>query len=148
MLEWLRQYGGSLILGGALLALVLHIIYRLIQNHKEGRSSCCGGGCKQCGMSGACHSHGESHSHSTSHSSSSDSSPSKAAETCCQQLGGASCSPSGARSSNSAHGSPISRISSHAGGRVDPSVELDSRIQRVFEEYEAHKVKEALPQKK
>lgn len=131
MMEWLRLYGGSLILGGALLALVLRIIYRLIQNHKEGRSTCCGGGCKQCSMGGACHCHSESHSHGE-----------KQVTKPSHGRAGACCCHTGAGSEKVDATSQLARLSGRPAGDGEASGDLQPRIERVLEEYEAHKAKQ------
>lgn len=57
MVEFLLQNWGTLVVGAVVLAAVFAIIFKMIKDKKEGRSSCsCGcGGCSGCGGSGCCH---------------------------------------------------------------------------------------------
>ncbi|HJD24286.1 MAG TPA: FeoB-associated Cys-rich membrane protein [Firmicutes bacterium] len=51
-------YGGSLLIGLAVLAIVALIVRKLYRDRKRGRSSC-GCGCDHCPSAGACHGHTE-----------------------------------------------------------------------------------------
>lgn len=55
MLDFLVQNWGTLLVGAAVLAVVLAVLFKMVWDKKQGKSSCsCGcGGCSGCG--GACH---------------------------------------------------------------------------------------------
>ena len=55
MLQWLSANIGTILIGGALLAVVLLIVRYLLRQRKAGKSSC-GAGCAHCAMHGQCHS--------------------------------------------------------------------------------------------
>ena len=57
MLQWLSANIGTILIGGALLAVVLLIVWYLLRQRKAGKSSC-GAGCAHCAMHGQCHSQG------------------------------------------------------------------------------------------
>lgn len=54
MLLWLKTNLATILICAALAVIVALIIYRLIKNKKEGKTTC-GCGCENCAMSGACH---------------------------------------------------------------------------------------------
>lgn len=60
MLQWLSANIGTILIGGALLAVVLLIVRYLLRQRKAGKSSC-GAGCTHCAMHGQCHSQGCKH---------------------------------------------------------------------------------------
>ena len=60
MLQWLSANIGTILIGGAPLAVVLLIIRYLLRQRKAGKSSC-GTGCAHCAMHGQCHSQGCKH---------------------------------------------------------------------------------------
>ena len=60
MLQWLSANIGTILIGGALLAVVLLIVRYLLRQRKAGKSSC-GAGCARCAMHGQCHSQGCKH---------------------------------------------------------------------------------------
>ena len=60
MLQWLSANIGTILIGGALLAVVLLIVRYLLRQRKAGKSSC-GVGCAHCAMHGQCHSQGCKH---------------------------------------------------------------------------------------
>lgn len=60
MLQWLSANIGTILIGGALLAVVLLIVRYLLRQRKAGKSSC-GAGCAHCAMHGQCHSQGRKH---------------------------------------------------------------------------------------
>ncbi len=60
MLQWLSANIGTILIGGALLAVVLLIVRYLLRQRKAGKSSC-GAGCAHCAMHGQCHSQGGKH---------------------------------------------------------------------------------------
>ena len=53
MLQWLSANIGTILIGGALLAVVLLIVRYLLRQRKAGKSSC-GAGCAHCAMHGQC----------------------------------------------------------------------------------------------
>lgn len=55
MLDFLAENWGSLLVGAAVLAVVLAVLWKMVRDKKQGKSSCgCGcGGCSGCG--GTCH---------------------------------------------------------------------------------------------
>lgn len=54
-MTWILNNLPSLLVGAALLAVLVLIVYKLIKNKKSGKSSC-GCGCSACAMRDACHS--------------------------------------------------------------------------------------------
>ena len=60
MLQWLSANIGTILIGGALLAVVLLIVRYLLRQRKAGKSSC-GAGCAPCALHGQCHSQGCKH---------------------------------------------------------------------------------------
>ncbi|MBO7451281.1 MAG: FeoB-associated Cys-rich membrane protein [Clostridiales bacterium] len=54
MIEFLRQYLGSIICGIAVFGIIFLIIWNTVRKKKKGISSC-GCGCSNCPMSGSCH---------------------------------------------------------------------------------------------
>lgn len=60
MLQWLSANIGTILIGGALLAVVLLIVRYLLRQRKAGKSSC-GAGCAHCAMHGQCRSQGCKH---------------------------------------------------------------------------------------
>ncbi|MCR4648637.1 MAG: FeoB-associated Cys-rich membrane protein [Lachnospiraceae bacterium] len=54
MMAWLAANIWTIVISIILLVIVALIIWRLIKNKKEGKSSC-GCGCDNCAMSGNCH---------------------------------------------------------------------------------------------
>ena len=60
MLQWLSANIGTILIGGALLAVVLLIVRYLLRQRKAGKSSC-GAGCAHCAMHGQCPSQGCKH---------------------------------------------------------------------------------------
>ena len=60
MMQWLSATIGTILIGGALLAVVLLIVRYLLRQRKAGKSSC-GAGCAHCAMHGQCHSQGCKH---------------------------------------------------------------------------------------
>lgn len=54
MLQFLRQYWGTILVAAVLLAIVVLIVVKRIQGHKKGKTSC-GCGCEHCASSGMCH---------------------------------------------------------------------------------------------
>lgn len=56
MLLWIQENLGTILVSGALLAVVAGIIRVMIRDKKQGKSSC-GGNCAHCAMGGACHGH-------------------------------------------------------------------------------------------
>lgn len=54
MFEWIAQNIATLLIGLVLLLVTAAIIFRMLRNKKNGKSSC-GCGCMGCPMSGACH---------------------------------------------------------------------------------------------
>ena len=55
MLQWICANPGTILICIALVAVVALILYSLIRQHKQGKSSC-GCNCAHCAMHGACHS--------------------------------------------------------------------------------------------
>ena len=54
MTEFFSRYGGSLLIGAALLAVIVFVIIKLYKNKRKGKNSC-GCGCGNCPASGMCH---------------------------------------------------------------------------------------------
>ncbi|MDD3429195.1 MAG: FeoB-associated Cys-rich membrane protein [Oscillospiraceae bacterium] len=54
MYLFIAENAGTIIVGGIVAAVVVAITLGLIKNKKQGKSSC-GCGCKDCAMSGSCH---------------------------------------------------------------------------------------------
>ncbi len=54
MIGWLSANIGSLAVGLVLIIIVSLIIYRMVKDKKEGKSSC-SHGCQNCAMHGQCH---------------------------------------------------------------------------------------------
>ena len=54
MIGWLSANLGTIIVAVILIAVVSLIIYKMIKDKKEGRSSC-SHGCQNCAMKGTCH---------------------------------------------------------------------------------------------
>ncbi len=54
MTEFFSRYGGSLLIGAALLVVIVFIIIKLYKNKRKGKTSC-GCGCGSCPASGMCH---------------------------------------------------------------------------------------------
>lgn len=59
MLQWLEGNLGTIVICIVLLAVAGLIVYNLIRQKKEGKSSC-GCGCANCAMHGQCHSQKDS----------------------------------------------------------------------------------------
>lgn len=55
MLQWFSANAGTLVLCILLLAVVALIVWSLLRQRKQGKSSC-GCGCAHCAMHGSCHS--------------------------------------------------------------------------------------------
>ncbi len=55
MLRWVTENLSTIIICTILLAVIAFIVASLIRNKRKGKSSC-GCGCKECAMSGNCHS--------------------------------------------------------------------------------------------
>ena len=55
MLDFLVQNLGTILVGAVVLAVVVSVLWKMVRDKKQGKSSCsCGcGGCSGCG--GACH---------------------------------------------------------------------------------------------
>lgn len=53
MLEFLRQYWGTIFIAAVLLTVVVLILVKRFRDHKKGKSSC-GCGCEHCAASGMC----------------------------------------------------------------------------------------------
>ena len=56
MPAWLSQNIGTILIIAALVAFFALLIWSLIRDKKQGKSSCCGG-CAGCAMAGHCHPH-------------------------------------------------------------------------------------------
>ena len=54
MLSFLSQYGYTILIIIALIALFGLLLWSLLREKKAGKSSCCGG-CSGCAMAGRCH---------------------------------------------------------------------------------------------
>ena len=54
MLTFLSQYGYTILIIAALIALFAFLLRTLIRDKKKGKSSCCGG-CAGCALAGQCH---------------------------------------------------------------------------------------------
>ncbi|WP_082020820.1 FeoB-associated Cys-rich membrane protein [Candidatus Soleaferrea massiliensis] len=54
MLSFFASYGGTIIIGVVLAAIVALIVAKLIRDRRKGKSSC-GCGCENCPSSGMCH---------------------------------------------------------------------------------------------
>ena len=54
MLEFFANYGGTVLIGIILAAIVVLIIVKMRQNRKKGKTSC-GCGCSSCPSAGICH---------------------------------------------------------------------------------------------
>ncbi len=55
MLEFIMSYGGTIVVLLLLAAIVAFVIYRMVKDKKQGKSSC-GNNCAHCACAGACHS--------------------------------------------------------------------------------------------
>ena len=56
MPAWLSQNIGTILIIAVLVAFFALLIWSLIRDKKQGKSSCCGG-CAGCAMAGHCHPH-------------------------------------------------------------------------------------------
>lgn len=54
MVAWLTQNLGTLVISAVLLAACAAIVWYLIRQKKQGKSTC-GGGCAHCANAGCCH---------------------------------------------------------------------------------------------
>ena len=54
MLVWLQDHIFTILIIAALIAFFGWLLYTLIRDKKQGKSSCCGG-CAGCAMAGHCH---------------------------------------------------------------------------------------------
>ncbi len=54
MLEFIMSYGGTIVVLLLLAAIVAFVIYRMVKDKKQGKSSC-GNNCAHCACAGACH---------------------------------------------------------------------------------------------
>ncbi len=55
MITWITENLGTILITVALAAIVAGIVYSMIKNKKEGKSSCsCGGSCAHCNACAAC----------------------------------------------------------------------------------------------
>lgn len=55
MVEFFESYGGTILVLLLLAAIVAFVIYRMVKDKKQGKSSC-GGNCSSCPNGCACHS--------------------------------------------------------------------------------------------
>ena len=56
MIEFLKAYGGTVLVAAIIAVIVAAIIANMIKNKKQGKSSCgCGCGCSGCPAQGMCH---------------------------------------------------------------------------------------------
>lgn len=56
--SFLQAYGGTILVGLAVLAIVAAAVVKLYRDRRKGQSSCgCGCGCDHCASSGICHKH-------------------------------------------------------------------------------------------
>lgn len=56
MLQWINAYIGTILISLVLIAVVGSIVWSMIRQKKQGKSSC-GCGCASCAMKGSCHPH-------------------------------------------------------------------------------------------
>ena len=56
MLIWLQNHIFTILICAVLIAFFGWLVYTLIRDKKQGKSSCCGG-CAGCAMAGHCHPH-------------------------------------------------------------------------------------------
>ena len=56
MTAWLTQHIGTILIITVLIAFFALLIWSLVRDKKQGKSSCCGG-CAGCAMAGHCHPH-------------------------------------------------------------------------------------------
>ena len=56
MLIWLQNHIFTILICAVLIAFFGWLVYTLIRDKKQGKSSCCGG-CAGCAMAGHCHAH-------------------------------------------------------------------------------------------
>ena len=56
MLIWLQNHIFTILICAVLIAFFGWLVYTLIRDRKQGKSSCCGG-CAGCAMAGHCHPH-------------------------------------------------------------------------------------------
>ena len=54
MFEFITENIATVLLGLAILVAVVLVVFKMIKDKKNGRSSC-GCGCESCGMKGSCH---------------------------------------------------------------------------------------------
>lgn len=54
MLGWLSANISTIVIGAVLLAIIVSIVYCLVKNKRQGKSSC-GCGCSTCALNGKCH---------------------------------------------------------------------------------------------
>ncbi len=54
MLSFLQEYGGTMVISFLLLAVVACIVWQLVRNRKQGKTSC-GCDCSSCPSCGLCH---------------------------------------------------------------------------------------------